>query len=138
MDAVIKEEQVINGQGVRLVKQSEGIEVPLLQPWEVEGEKELLNGKLLKTIEKVESTMKSLYNHTLTCTDKSCGILDVFNNLMDFRRRYLFPLLKEKNFALYEVIYVLILIYIYSQGEESVFMSVSLVGLSLSLKILNK
>lgn len=98
-------EQSINKQGLRLVQQSEGINVPLLQPWEVEGEKELIKDpKLLKMITSLETDLSALYEHMQNCKDPSSNAESTFNKIMNFRRHYCLSLLKEGDYTMYEVI----------------------------------
>jgi hypothetical protein len=129
----------INGQGVRLVKQAEGEQVSLLMPWEVEGEKELLTDTdLLLEVNTLEEIMKTMYEHTKICTNPECQKEEIFNDLMDLRRDHFFPLLKDGHYALYETINALLAVYIFSKGDEPLFVKTTLIGLQMSMKLIDK
>ena len=129
-------EQPINGQGLRLVQQSEGINVPSLQPWEVEGEKELIKDpELLKVVTEFETNLSKFYEHTQSCKDPSCNAESTFNKIMDFRRRYCLSLLKEENHTMYEVIVPLIILYLMAKGNDKNFQIAALTGLGISSKL---
>jgi hypothetical protein len=129
-------EQSINEQGLRLVQQSEGINVPLLQPWEVEGEKELIKDpKLLKLVTGLETNLSALYEHMQKCKDPSCNAESTFNKIMNFRRQYCLSLVKEENHTMYEVIVPLIILRLMAKGDDD-FQTAVLTGLGVSSKIL--
>ena len=132
-------ETPINGQGIRLVKQSEGINVPLLQPWEIEGEKELIKGTTLaKNIELLEDKLSSMYQHIQTCTEDSCGVSVVFDEIMDCRRKHCIVLLKDDKKVLYEILNGLLIIYLMSKGDENLFLVSTMTGLAISAEMIIK
>jgi hypothetical protein len=126
----------INGKGIHLVNEAEGI-VPIpspIHPWEVAGEKEALEGtSMILGIMIVEGRMISLYNHTLECKEPNCDSKIVFDRVMTFRRDFLFPMLKADLHALYEANYALLGIYLATKGNENVFVEKVLEGLTLSM-----
>lgn len=132
-------EKPINGQGLRLVQQSEGINLPLLQPWEVDGEKELIKDpNTLELVKAFEADLSVLYDHTQECKDPDCNVKSVFDEVMDFRRRYCFSLLKEENYTMYEVTFSLIYLYRMARGNKNKFQSAILLGQALSAKMLTE
>lgn len=127
----------INGQGARLVQQAEGKDVPFIEPWEVEGEKELLqNSPILEEIIDLEKIAKELYRHSQVCTSPTCDSNPIFKKLMDMRRYHLFPMLKEGNKALYRANLALLGLYVTAHGNENTFVQTAVVGLTVALKIL--
>jgi len=119
----------INGQGVRLVKQSEGIDIPFIQPWEVEGEKELLESifdrsQMPVDIYSFEKKLLNMYEHIQTCESLDCSVKRVFDEIMDFRRKYCLLFLKDNQIEVYGFLYSLILIYTYSKGDKVLFTKV--------------
>ena len=126
-------ETPINGQGLRLVQQSEGIDVPLLQPWEVEGEKEALASypNYLEAVIKIEQKLKELYEHTQTCTAPDCHLSEDFEKVMAIRRTVLLPLLAI-DMHMYEVFYGVLLVYLLAQFNERLFVGAIFAGLELS------
>lgn len=116
----------INGQGIRLVKQSEGIDIPFIQPWEVEGEKELLESMFDKSqrpvdIQCFEKRLSNMYEHIQTCESLNCNVKRIFYEIMDFRRKYCLLFLKDNQIEVYSLLYSLIMIYIYSRGDKVLF-----------------
>lgn len=127
----------INGKGEELVNLAEGIR-PKVNPWEVEGEKELLidRATLKDSIIKIDSLMKQCYDHSQTCSNPNCGALKVFSTIMRIRRHTLYPLLASGDFIMYEAFYSIIGIYIVVRGDDKAFISNLFVGISLIMKIL--
>jgi len=116
----------INGQGVRLVKQSEGIDIPFIQPWEVEGEKELLKSMFDKSqmpidIQYFEKRLSNMYEHIQTCEDLDCHVKRIFDKVMDFRRKYCLLFLKDNQIEVYRLLHSLIVIYVYLGGDKVIF-----------------
>lgn len=130
-------ETPINGQGVRLVKQSEGIDVPLLQPWEIEGEKELIKGTSLeKYIKLLEHNLSSMYQHIQTCTEYECGVKIVFDEVMNCRRKHCIVLLKDGNKVLYEIFNYLLISYLMCRGNDQLFLTIIMTGLAISAELI--
>ena len=130
-------ETPINGQGIRLIKQSEGIDIPLLHPWEVEGEKELLKGSImLKNVEDIENKLSAMYRYIQSCEESDCGVKDVFDEIMHLRRNHYLPLLQAKQLAIYEILYALIPIYVISRGDKYLFLICTLSGLAVSAELI--
>lgn len=125
-------ETPINNQGIRLVKQSEGLNVPLLKPWEVEGERELIGKYSSEHLNIIETKLSRIYEHMQTCKSPTCNAENVFNKVMKFRREHCFPLLKEKEYVLHNTLYALISIYLLSQGNERIYTDAVYLGLSIS------
>jgi hypothetical protein len=129
----MSEDQCINGQGIRLVKQSEGEEVPLLLPWEIEGEKEMLKGTdQISYILEVEDALKDLHEHVKTCTNPECADQWGFDGVM-YYRNIAFSMLKDGKTAMYTAMYGLIFIYILAKGDEPNFVNAVFAGLGVSL-----
>jgi hypothetical protein len=136
---MIENEMPINGQGSRLVQRAEEINVPLLKPWEVEGEKEILKGsKTLKSVEVVELRLSQVYEHTQICKDPCCGSIEAFKTIMRFRQEHCLPLLKEGNIAMYEALYALLVVYLLANGDERLYIEAVFAGLSLSADLISK
>jgi len=132
-------DQSINGQGLRLVKQAEGEQVPLVQPWEVEGERELIEGSdNIEGLDALENIMQAMHEHNKICTNPECQKREIFDMLMGIRRNHIVPLLKENNIAFYKVLNALLGCYIMAKGDEPLFVRASIMGLSMSLEIINK
>jgi hypothetical protein len=118
-------ESPINGQGIRIIQQSEGINVPLLNPWEVEGEKEELK-KLninLNLVLEVDAVFKSLYTHKTECQDPLCEVSKFFDSMMRIRRNLMFPLLVSKELEIYSILSVILSILIKLKGDRKKFLT---------------
>jgi len=126
----------INGMGIHLVRQSEGENVSFSEPWEVDGEKELLKGsKRLEGIEHIDSVMKAFHKHIVNCTEPNCGVKEFFDSVMSFRRNYLLPMLKENILPMYEANYAMLGVYILVKGNKRLFTDLIFTGLTISSEL---